>query len=385
MSTQPIGWPTHQREGWLGRLEAGNPNERGEYGDTPCLNETMTLERRATVRQIEYRDAINEAMAEEMERDPKVILYGLDVGALGGLHGVTRGLLDRFGKTRVMDMPISEEVIAGMSGGMAASGYRPIVELMFAGLIGSCFSQLFYTLGFHKDACPNLPIVVRLPMGSEGGGDNALHVHCPESLLMHAPYLKVVAPSNPYDAKGLLKTAIRGNSPVMFMEHKGLYHSTGPVPSEEYLVPFGEALVKRPGNDVTLVSYSAMVSKCVSAADTLHREGIEAEVIDLRTLVPLDEQTIINSVKKTGRLVIVHEAMGRSGPAAEIACVVAEKGFGYLRAPIRRVTAPNSGVRPDFRVEKGRLPQAKDIHSAAMSLIAKDWPQATDRGFERIR
>lgn len=314
-----------------------------------------------------------------MERDRRIILYGQDVATFGGLHGVTRGLLERFGPERVMDTPISEEAITGIAAGLGACGYRPIVELISAGLVASCFSQVFFLLGSNRHICPSMPVVVRLPTGTDGGGDDLAHHYCPESLLMQAPYLKVVTPSNPHDAKGLLKTALKGDSPVMFLEHIALYNTIGPVPSEEYTVPFGQACLKRAGIDVTIVTYSSMVDRCLEAAASLAREGIDADVLDLRTLVPLDEEAILNSVKKTGRLVIVHEALERGGPAGEIAFVVMEKGFEYLRAPIRRVAAPNVAASRDWRLEEVCIPGTKQIIDSVKSICSGDLPFATRR------
>ncbi len=323
-------------------------------------------------KEILYKEALNQAIAEEMERDPKVILYGEDVGRYGGLHGVTRGLWERFGGERVMDTPISEEALVGFAGGLGACGYRPIVEILSASLITCCFSPAFFMLGFNKEGCPSLPVVVRLPVGVAGGGDAFFHNYSPESLLMQAPYLKIVAPSTPCDAKGLLKSAIRSDRPVMFFEHHALYNTSGQVPVEEYLTPIGKADIKRAGRDVTIVTYSAMVRKCLAAAEELAGKGIDVEVVDLRSLVPLDEEAILNSVKKTGKLVIVHEALERAGPAGEITAIVAHKGFAYLRAPIIRVTTPNVAMPKDARIEDICVPQEKNIIDAVQYVCSPE-------------
>jgi pyruvate/2-oxoglutarate/acetoin dehydrogenase E1 component len=233
---------------------------------------------------ITYRWAINHALAEEMRLDPMVVLWGEDIGIHGGNFGVTRGLVEEFGEERVRDTPISEIAIVGTSVGAAMTGLRPVVEIMFAGFIGCCFDALFMKLGTWRQVHGNIPVpvVVRAPMGGAGGA-GLEHAYCPEALLIHSPGLKVLVPSTPYDAKGLLKTAIRGEDPCVYLEHIALYTKRGPVGDADTLVPFGKAEVRREGKDATIVTYSAMVYKAMEAAERLAQEGIECEVIDLRT------------------------------------------------------------------------------------------------------
>jgi pyruvate/2-oxoglutarate/acetoin dehydrogenase E1 component len=320
--------------------------------------------------ELTYRWAINHAIAEEMRRDPTVIFYGEDVGKHGGNFGVSRALQDEFGEQRVIDTPISEQAIIGTALGAALTGLRPVVEIMFAGFLCTCFDGIFMKLGTWQQRyhCSSLPVVVRAPMGAAGGAGSE-HSFSPEALLIHSPGLKVAVPSTPYDAKGLLKTAIRGSDPVIYLEHILLYTRKGTVPSEEYLVPFGQADIKREGKDATIVTYSAMVFKALAAAEQLSQEGIEAEVVDLRTLVPLDEEAILNSVEKTGKLVIVHEAMERGGVAGEITAIVADKAFDYLDAPIKRVAALNVPLPHSAKLEAMCIPQEKNIVEAVKSLL----------------
>lgn len=320
---------------------------------------------------INYRWAINHALAEEMRRDPTIILMGEDVGIHGGNFGVSRGLLEEFGEERVRDMPISEVAITGAAIGAALTGLRPVAELMFGGFVCTAFDAIFMKLGTwqqrHWGGIP-LPVVVRAPMGSVGGA-GIEHSLCPEALLAHSPGLTVVAPSTPYDAKGLLKASIRSDCPVIYLEHIGLYTMKGPVPSGDYVIPLGEADIKREGKDVSIITYSAMVHKALSAAEQLAQEGISVEVVDVRTLVPLDEEAILASLKKTGRLVIVHEAMERGGFAGEIVARVADRGFDYLNAPVKRVAARNIPIPHDPNLEAQCIPQEGDIIRAVKELV----------------
>jgi len=318
-------------------------------------------------RQLRYREAINEAITEEMRRDPKIIVYGEDVGTWEGIFGVTRGLLKEFGPERVVDMPISEQAIAGTAIGLAITGYRPIAEIMFLGMIGCCFDGVFFKMGNYKQMWGlNVPAIIR---GGVGGSASGEHAYSPEAILQHSPGLQIVLPSTPYDAKGLMKTACRGEDPVIFCEHIDLYAISGPVPEEEYIVPFGQADIKREGKDVTVITYSGMVRKVLEAAESLAKEGIEAEVVDLRTLVPLDEEAILSSVKKTGKVVIAHESMERGGPAGELTSIIADKAFDYLDAPVKRVAALNSMI-PGGEFNKFVLPQTSWIINAIKSLFA---------------
>jgi len=322
----------------------------------------------AATQQILYRDAINQALHEEMRRDPKVIVYGEDVAVWGGIFKVTDGLLQEFGDARVRDTPISEQAIIGTAIGAAMTGLRPIVEIMFGGMMFTAFDGIFMKLGTWKHAfnLPALPVVLRTTCGGGAGPEHSLS---PEALLMHSPGLKVVMPATPYDAKGLLKTAIRDDEPVVFLEHLMLYGMSGPVPTEEYLIPFGQANITREGKDVTIVTFSAMVHKAAAAAEELSKEGIEAEIIDLRTLVPLDEEAIIKSVQKTGKVVIVHEAMERAGAGGELAALISDKAFDYLDAPIKRVAALNMPLPHNPVLSEIVRPQEKKIISAVKSLM----------------
>jgi len=307
--------------------------------------------------------------AKQGQRGQVVVCFFEDIGVHGGNFGVTRQLVEEFGEERVRDTPISEIAIVGSAVGAAMTGLRPVVEIMFAGFIGCCFDALYMKLGMWRQVHGNipLPVVVRAPMGGAGGA-GLEHAYCPESLLIHSPGLKVLVPATPYDAKGLLKTAIRGEDPCVYLEHIALYTKRGPEGDADTLVPFGKAEVRREGKGATIVTYSAMVYKAMEAAEKLAQEGIECEVIDLRTLVPLDEEAIYESVKKTGRLVVVHEAMERGGVAGEIMAKVMENAFDYLDAPVKRVGAlnvPNLGGA----MESVCLPQTENIVEAVRSLV----------------
>ena len=321
-----------------------------------------------TANELSYREAINQALFEEMKRDSTVILYGEDVAVWGGIFKVTEGLLDAFGEKRVRDTPISEQAIIGTAIGTAMTGLRPVVEIMFGGMMLTAFDGIFMKMGTWKQTfgLPKLPVVVRTTCGGAAGPEHSLS---PEALLMQSPGLQVVAPSTPAQAKGLLKTAIRNDEPVMFLEHMMLYWSNGPVPEEEYLIPFGEAEITREGTDVTIVTYSAMVQKAQEAAQQLSKEGIEAEIVDLRSLVPLDEKAILESVKKTNKLVVVHEAMERGGMAGEICAIVVDKAFDYLDGPIKRVAAKNVPLSHSAAINEIIIPQTKDIVEAVKSLF----------------
>jgi len=294
------------------------------------------------MREISYSHALREAMQEEMRRDPDVFLIGEDIGLGGGAFRVTDGLLDEFGPDRLVDTPISESAIVGAAIGAAMLGLRPVAEIMIADLMSLAMDQLVCAAKVHYVHAGRLtlPLVVRTA-NAGGAGWGPYHGQSTESWFLNVPGLKLVMPSTPYDAKGLLKAAIRDPNPVVFYEDKGLYPTKGPVPEEEYVIPLGLADVKREGEDVTIVAIACAVPKSLRAADTLAQQGVEAEVIDPRTLVPLDKETIIASVKKTGKLVIVHESAKGGGPGAEIAAVVAEEAIEYLEAPIVRLANPN--------------------------------------------
>lgn len=325
------------------------------------------------MRKLTFAQALNEALRQEMRRDPTIYVAGEDVGKYGGIFGVTAGLLEEFGEERVRDTPITESAIIGSAVGAAAAGLRPVVEIMFIDFIGVALDQLFNQAAKMKymfGGKARLPIVVRTTCGA-GMCAAAQHSQSLEAWFMHIPGLKVVAPSTPYDAKGLLISSIRDDNPVFFIEHKMLYGLEGDVPEEPYTIPLGVADVKREGKDVTVVATMAMVHKALEAADELAKEGIEVEVVDPRTLSPLDKETIINSVKKTHHLVIVHEAVKQAGPGAEIAAMVAEEAFDYLDAPIKRVAAPFTPVPFSPVLESAYIPSKENIISAVKEVLGK--------------
>jgi pyruvate dehydrogenase E1 component beta subunit len=292
----------------------------------------------------------------------------------GGVFGVTRGLVDEFGAGRVRDTPISEEAIAAVAVGAAATGSRPVAEIMYVDFIGLAMEPIVNQaakLRYMFGGKARVPLVIRAQEGA-GRGNAAQHSQSLEAWFCHIPGLKVVTPSTPADAKGLLKTAIRDDNPVIFLEHKVLYFSKGLVPADEHLVPFGVAAIKRPGQHVTVVGIHTMVHKALQAADLLAAEGIELEVIDPRTLVPLDEQTIVDSVKKTGRLIVTHEAYTRGGYGAEIVSRVVDAAFDYLDAPPRRVCARAVPVPYSAVLEAAALPQVDDLVAAARALVHRE-------------
>jgi pyruvate/2-oxoglutarate/acetoin dehydrogenase E1 component len=324
--------------------------------------------------EITFSQAINEALREEMRRDPMIVTHGEDIAAIGGNFGVTKGLLEEFGPERVKDTPISEDAIVGLSLGAAMVGVRPVAEIMFSSFLGCCMEELFNQVAairYMSGGQFNLPLVIRTT-NSLGRSGAAQHSGRTEAWIMHTPGLKVAIPFTPYDAKGLLKTAIRGQDPVVFFEHALLYYGIkGPVPEEDYTIPFGVADVKREGSDVTIVAYSMMVKKALDAAEILAGEGIEAEVVDPRTLVPLDVDTIVDSVKKTNRLIVASEECGRAGVNGEIAFRVIEEAFDYLDAPIARVTAANVPVPFSPPLEEFIMPKVGDIVQTAHRILGR--------------
>jgi pyruvate/2-oxoglutarate/acetoin dehydrogenase E1 component len=321
------------------------------------------------MRPIIYLMALNEALQQEMERDPTVFVTGEDVGQHPPM-GVTLGLLQKFGPQRVVDTPISESAILGLAVGAAAAGLRPVVEIMFMDFLFVAFDQVINQMAkmrYMFGGKAKLPIVVRCPCGG-GYQMAAQHSQSLEAMLCHIPGLKVVMPATPYDAKGLLTTAIRDDNPVFCLEHKKCYTLAGDVPQEQYEVPLGVAEVKRPGSDVTIVATSYMVHEALRAAEQLSQRGIEAEVIDPRTLLPLDMETILASVRKTHRLVIVHEAVKFCGVGAEVSAQVAEAAFDALEAPPVRVAAPFCPVPFSAPLEEAYLPNAQKIIDAVSSV-----------------
>ena len=323
----------------------------------------------AATQQVTFLEAIRQALFEEMERYPAVVLIGEDVGVYGGAFKVSAGLLERFGWERVMDTPIAETGIVGAAVGMSYLGLRPVVEMQFMDFIACCFNQLtnFVAKSHYRNDWP-VPMVLR---GPTGGGQHSgpFHSQNPEMYFVHTPGLKVVYPSTPYDAKGLLKSAIRDNNPVLFFEHKFLYRRIKEeLPKEEYTVPLGKAIVRRPGTDLTIISYAAMMHTSLDAAAELAKEGIEAEVIDLRTLQPLDRETIIESVKKTNKLLVVHEDTRTGGIAGEIAAIVCEQAFEDLDGPIQRVTSLDTPVPFSPPLENYFLPNVEKVVLAAREL-----------------
>lgn len=326
------------------------------------------------MRDITYREAIREAMVEEMRRDPAVFLMGEDVGTFGGVWGVSQGMLAEFGEERVRDTPISEIAIIGAGLGAALVGMRPIVEIMFGDFLMCAGDQLVNQVAkarFMSGGKANVPLTIRVTSGAPGSAA-AQHSQSPESWFMNVPGLKVVTPATPADAKGLLRTAIRGEDPVLFFEPKMLYDTKGPVPEDpDFSVPFGQAAVVREGKDVTIIGIGIMVPQALEAADRLAQAGISAEVVDPRTLVPLDKATLIRSVAKTGRVVIAHEAHRRNGPGAEIAALLAEEAVEYLDGPIVRVAAKNVPLPYSPILEQYVLPGVEDMVRAAQAIVTR--------------
>ena len=325
-----------------------------------------------TERMLSYPEALNEALDQEMLRDDRVFLMGEDVGATGGIFGVSKGLMERYGPERVRDTPISEATFVGCGVGAAIAGMRPVVEIQIFDFVALTMDMLVNQAAkfrFMLGGKPTVPLVVR---GPQGGGIRlaAQHSQSLEAWFTHVPGLVVAAPSTPYEAKGLLVAAIRDNNPVIFLEQKLLYlGGTGPVPEELYAIPLGKADIKREGTDVTVVATLAMVPRALSAATVLERDGISVEVIDPRTLQPLDEETILSSVRKTNRLLIVHEAWVRGGFGAEVSAMVVDKAFDYLDAPIARLGAPHTPMPYNDRLELEVIPSQERIVEAIRGLL----------------
>lgn len=324
------------------------------------------------MRKIAYRDALREALREEMQRDPLVFLLGEDIGRYwGGAFKVTDGLAEEFGDERVRDTPISESAIVGTAVGAAITGMHPVAEIMFGDLTALAMDQIANQaakIRYMFGGQAKCPLVIRTPFGA-GVNIASHHSQSLEAWFMHVPGLYVAVPSTPYDAKGLLKTAIRGSNPVLFCEHKLLYPIEGEVPEEEYTIPFGKADVKREGADVTVVATMYMVQKALNAAKELEKEGLSVEVVDPRTLTPLDKRGIISSVKKTGRIVVVSEDCKTAGVSAEIAAVVAEEALDYLDAPVKRVAEPDTPIPFSPPLELYVIPTEKTIVKAIKEVV----------------
>lgn len=320
---------------------------------------------------VTYGQAIGDAIKEEMRKDDNIILYGEDVAQMGNIFGITKGILEEFGSDRVKNTPIVETAIIGSAIGAAVTGLRPCVELMYADFSLVAFNELFHCVGkwrYMHGPEFKLPLVVRSAMGSSFGA-GAEHSNCLESLYMHATGLTIVSPSCAYDAKGLLKTAIRSDDPVLFFEHKQLYQTKENIPDEEYTIPFGVADIKREGSDVTVIAVGLMVKKTLEAAEILANKGISIEVIDPRTLVPFDKETVFESVRKTHRVVVVEESNKTAGIGAELSAMLQEEMYDELDGPIVRVAALDVPLPYNIGLEKYCIPDANKIVSAVESLF----------------
>ena len=323
-------------------------------------------------RKILFNKALNEAMAEELAHDPEVFIIGEDVGRWGNLYGVTQGLMKKFGKDRVVDSPISEAALAGLCVGSAAMGMRPVAEIMYIDFISIAMDQIVNFAAKYPQLSSGeirMPIVFRT-QGGAGTRNSSQHSQSLENWFVNIPGLITVMPSTPYDAKGLLKSAIRCNDPVIFIEHKSLYLTKGEVPEGEYTIPLGVADVKREGTDITIIATSMMVSMALQAAEKLQAEGISCEVVDPRTLYPLDKDTLVNSVKKTGRCLVVTEAPAEGGWSGEASTVINENCFGLLKAPVKRVCGMRTGVPYGYVLEWKVIPCVDWIIDGVKEIMA---------------
>ena len=324
------------------------------------------------MRTITYAQAIKEALEEEMRRDPNVVLYGEDVANFGGIFQITSGLQEQFGEERVFDTPISENALVGAGVGAAITGLRPVVELQFADFLFTTGDEIVLKAGMWRyvhGGAYKVPMVVRCPSGAAGVGPE--HGQCPEAFFMHSPGLRIVSPSTPADAKGLLKSAIRDDNPVLYFEHKLLYATQGEVPEDpDYLVPLGKAAVRREGDALTLVAISAMVPKALKVADRLAKEGRNIEVIDPRSLNPFDRPAIIESVKKTGKIVVAEESYKTLGVGAEIGAMLMEEALEYLDRPLKRVAMPDVPIPTAAVLEQFVIPNEEKIYAACRELLA---------------
>jgi pyruvate/2-oxoglutarate/acetoin dehydrogenase E1 component len=318
-----------------------------------------------------YREALNLALFEEMRRDPLVFTMGEGIAERGGSYKVTEGLVKEFGPARVVDTPISEASFTGCGVGAALVGTRPVVEILFIDFTGLIMDQIINQAAkyeFMSGGQGKVPMVLRT-QGGAGNGLAGQHSQSLEALFYHIPGLKVVMPATPYDAKGLLKASIRDNDPTIFIEHKLLYMTKGEVPGDDYIVPLGQADIKRSGQDVTLISYSYMTLKCLEAAEILAGEGISVEVVDLRTLTPLDKETILESVEKTGRAIVVHEAVKRGGVGGDIASMIMEEAYDDLDGPVKRICCKNTTIPYNLNLEKACVPSVEDIIVGILEMV----------------
>jgi pyruvate dehydrogenase E1 component beta subunit len=326
------------------------------------------------MREITYAEALKEAMCEEMRKDRRIILFGEDVGVYGGAFGVSRGMIEEFGEERVRDTPISELAITGCAVGAAMTGLLPIVEIMFSDFITLAMEPLLNQGAknrFQFGGQGSVPMVLRTPAGS-GTGAAEQHSQSPEAWIANVPGLKIVVPSTPYDAKGLLKASIYDPNPVVFFEQKLLYRTKGPVPdpAEDYVIPLGKADVKRPGADISVITYGRMVPRCLKVAEEFAKKGVDVEVVDIRTLVPLDKETIIASARKTGKVLVVYEAPQTGGFGGEIVSVIADSdAFFYLDAPIKRLGGLDTPIPYNPRLEAQVVPTEEKISAALESLL----------------
>jgi pyruvate dehydrogenase E1 component beta subunit len=325
------------------------------------------------MREITYTEAVREALSEAMREDSNVFIMGEDIGVYGGAFGVTRGMIEEFGPERIRHTPISESAIAGAAVGAAITGMRPIFELQFSDFITIALDQMVNQaakIHYMYGGNVSIPLVMRTPGGS-GTGAAAQHSQSLENWTAHIPGLIVIQPSTAYDAKGLLHSAIANNNPVMFYEHKLCYRTKGDVPEGKYFIPIGVADIKRPGKDISVIATSYMVHKALEAAEILAKEGIDIEIVDPRTLVPLDKKTIVDSVKKTGRALIVTEAVKRSGFSSELAAVISEEeSFDYLDHPVVRLAGAETPIPYEPNLEKLAVPQVNDIVEACRKIMA---------------
>jgi 2-oxoisovalerate dehydrogenase E1 component beta subunit len=318
-----------------------------------------------------YIKAINSAMFEEMRRDENVFVMGEDVAELGGAFKATEGLLEAFGDERVIDTPISEALIVGAGIGAAVLGMRPVLEMQFADFISCAFDQITnFAAKCRYRWGAGVPIVIRGPSGG-GVHGGPFHSQNPEMYFVHTPGLKVVCPSTAYDAKGLIKAAIRDPDPVIYFEHKFLYRRVKEeLPSDDFVVPIGKAAIRRSGRDITIVTYGAMVYTALDAAKELEKEGIDLEILDLRSLLPFDKEAVLDSVRKTNKVILLHEDTQIGGFAGELAAIISEEAFEYLDGPIRRITAPNTPVPYSPPLEEFFLPKVSDVIRVARELYA---------------